>query len=98
VQPIAFALYAAQSAWFAMTDEIILGRGPAHALFVGFFSSLLVAMVTRATRGHSGRLLVLGPFAGFAFIVVQMVGRRNVPVAKSSRAQRLSICAARSTA
>jgi uncharacterized protein involved in response to NO len=71
--PIAFALYTVQSVIFAMTGALTLGRGPAHALFIGFFGSLLVAMVTRVTQGHSGRLLVLGRFAGFAFIVVQIV-------------------------
>lgn len=71
--PVAFALYAAQSVRYAMTGEFVLGRGPAHALFLGFFSSLLVAMVTRVTQGHSGRPLVLGRVAGFAFIVVQLV-------------------------
>ena len=70
--PIAFALYAAQSAWFAGTGEFALGRAPAHALFVGFFGSLLVAMVTRVTQGHSGRPLVLGKVAAFAFVVVQL--------------------------
>lgn len=71
--PAAFLLYTLQSVWFAMTGVFLLGRGPAHALFIGFFSSLLVAMVTRVTQGHSGRLLVLGGVAGFAFIVVQIV-------------------------
>lgn len=71
--PIAFALYTAQSLRYALTGEFVLGRGPAHALFIGFFSSLLVAMVTRVTQGHSGRPLVLGRVAGFAFIVVQLV-------------------------
>ena len=71
--PIAFALYAAQSAWFAGTGEFVLGRAPAHALFIGFFGSLLVAMVTRVTQGHSGRPLVLGHVAAFAFGVVQLV-------------------------
>jgi uncharacterized protein involved in response to NO len=70
--PIAFALYAVQSAWFAGTGEFALGRAPAHALFVGFFGSLLVAMVTRVTQGHSGRPLVLGKVAAFAFVVVQL--------------------------
>ena len=71
--PVAFALYAAQSAWYAISGEFILGRGPAHALFIGYFGSLLVAMVTRVTQGHSGRPLVLGRVAGFAFVVVQIV-------------------------
>jgi len=76
--PIAFALYAMQSVWYLTTGEFILGRGPAHALFIGFFGSLLVAMVTRVTQGHSGRPLVLGTTAGFAFVVVQAVAVTRV--------------------
>jgi uncharacterized protein involved in response to NO len=70
--PIAFALFTAQSAWFAATGEFILGRAPAHALFVGFFGSLLVAMVTRVTQGHSGRPLELGRVAAVAFVLLQL--------------------------
>lgn len=71
--PIAFALYVTQSAWYAATGDFVLGRGPAHALFIGFFGSLLVAMVTRVTQGHSGRPLVLGRVAAFAFVLVQAI-------------------------
>ncbi len=76
--PVAFVLYAAQSATYLATGDFILGRAPAHALFIGFFGSLLVAMVTRVTQGHSGRPLVLGNTAGFAFIVVQTVAAMRV--------------------
>jgi uncharacterized protein involved in response to NO len=71
--PIAFALYTWQSAWYAISGEFLLGRAPAHALFIGFFGSMLVAMVTRVTQGHSGRPLVLGKAAGFTFVAVQLV-------------------------
>ena len=71
--PIAMALFAAQSAWYAATGNFVLGRAPAHAMFIGFFGSLLVAMVTRVTHGHSGRPLALGRVAGFAFIAIQCV-------------------------
>jgi uncharacterized protein involved in response to NO len=71
--PVAFALYAAQSARFAFDGHYLLGRAPAHALFVGFFGSLLVAMVTRVTQGHSGRPLALGRVPAVAFIAVQGV-------------------------
>lgn len=71
--PIAFVLYAIQSIWFAATGEFVLGRAPAHALFIGCFGSLLVAMVTRVTQGHSGRPLVLGSVAAFAFGSIQLV-------------------------
>jgi uncharacterized protein involved in response to NO len=71
--PLAFGLYAAQSFGYWLNGAFILGRAPAHALFIGFFGSLLVAMVTRVTQGHSGRPLVLGRVAAFAFIVIQVV-------------------------
>lgn len=76
--PIAFALNSIQSVQFAISSEFILGRAPAHALFIGFFASLLVAMVTRVTQGHSGRPLVLGKVAAFAFIVIQAVAITRV--------------------
>jgi uncharacterized protein involved in response to NO len=76
--PIAFALYATQSVWYATTGTFELGRGPAHALFIGFFGSLLVAMVTRVTQGHSGRPLVLGRVAAFAFVLVQLIAITRV--------------------
>jgi uncharacterized protein involved in response to NO len=71
--PISFALYSLQSLWYAASGTFLLGRAPAHALFIGFFGSLLVAMVTRVTQGHSGRPLVLGRVAGFAFVAIQGV-------------------------
>jgi uncharacterized protein involved in response to NO len=70
--PIAAMLYGLQSLWLQNAGEFILGRAPAHALFIGFFGSLLVAMVTRVTQGHSGRPLQLGGVATFAFIVIQI--------------------------
>ena len=76
--PVAFALYTWQSAWFAISGDFVLGRAPAHALFVGFFGSLLVAMVTRVTQGHSGRPLVLGKVAATAFVIVQLTAITRV--------------------
>jgi uncharacterized protein involved in response to NO len=70
--PLAFGLFAFQSAWLSVTGEFILGRAPAHALYIGFFGSLLVAMVTRVTQGHSGRPLVLGGVAAAAFVLLQL--------------------------
>ena len=71
--PVALVLYLVQSAVYALQGDFILGRAPAHALFIGFFGSLLVAMVTRVTQGHSGRPLVFGGVATFAFVVIQLV-------------------------
>ncbi len=71
--PTAFALYAAQSLAYAATGMFWLGRAPAHALFIGFFASVLIAMVTRVTQGHSGRPLNMPAVAWFAFATVQLV-------------------------
>jgi len=71
--PVAFALYALQSAWFAATGTFVLGRAPAHALAIGYFGSMLVAMVTRVTQGHSGRVLEMGPIAWTCFLAMQVV-------------------------
>ena len=71
--PVALLLYALQSAVYLGGGGFTLGRGPAHALFVGFFGSLLVAMVTRVTQGHSGRPMAFGGAAVFAFVVIQVV-------------------------
>jgi len=76
--PVALALYSAQSLWFWLDGNFVLGRGPAHALFIGFFGSLLVAMVTRVTQGHSGRVLELGRVAAFAFVIIQLVAALRV--------------------
>lgn len=70
--PVTFALYGLQSAVYAASGAFTLGRAPAHALFVGFFGSLLVAMVTRVTQGHSGRPLVMPKVALYAFIAVNI--------------------------
>ena len=71
--PVAFALYSAQSIAYAATGMFWLGRAPAHALFIGFFASVLVAMVTRVTQGHSGRPLNMPAVAWFAFATIQLV-------------------------
>lgn len=76
--PVTFALYSTQSVLYALTGTFQLGRAPAHALFIGFFGSLLVAMVTRVTQGHSGRPLVMPPAAWFAFVAVQFVAALRV--------------------
>ena len=71
--PLAFALYATQSLLYLSTGEFLMGRGPGHALFIGFFGSLLVAMVTRVTQGHSGRPLAMPKVGWFAFGLLQLV-------------------------
>lgn len=76
--PVALALYLAQSLWLQFDGALILGKAPLHALTIGVFGSLLVAMVTRVSQGHSGRPLVLVPVALFAFVCIQLVALTRV--------------------
>ncbi|HQV03940.1 NnrS family protein [Novosphingobium sp.] len=48
------------------------GLAPTHALMIGFSGSLLVAMVTRVTQGHSGRPLEMFALGWLAFVAVQV--------------------------
>lgn len=54
---VALALYAAQNLAL-LAGFGLFGLAPLHALAIGFFSSMLLAMVTRVTLGHSGRGIV----------------------------------------
>jgi uncharacterized protein involved in response to NO len=40
-----------------VTGMDYLGRVPLHALGIGFFTGMVVAMASRVTLGHSGRAL-----------------------------------------
>ncbi len=71
--PVAFILFSAQSLILHADGTFVLGRAPVHALTVGFFGSMLVAMVTRVTQGHSGRLLQMGLVAWLTFALLQLV-------------------------
>lgn len=71
--PIAFALYTAQDAVLAFGGGHVLARAPLHALAVGYFGSMLVAMVTRVTMGHSGRPLQMGRIAWLCLLLLQFV-------------------------
>src|SRR5690606_24947147 len=49
----------------------LVGRAPLHALGMGFFGGMLMAMVTRVTLGHSGQPLALDVFGWRLFLVIQ---------------------------
>jgi uncharacterized protein involved in response to NO len=44
-----------------------------HALAIGYFGSMLVAMVTRVTQGHSGRPMQMGAVPWVCFALLQLV-------------------------
>jgi uncharacterized protein involved in response to NO len=71
--PVAFVLFAAQSFELRWSGQFMLGRAPVHALTIGFFASMLVAMVTRVTHGHAGRPLQMGAIPWLTFALLQAV-------------------------
>ncbi|THF65829.1 NnrS family protein [Pseudothauera nasutitermitis] len=50
-----------------------LGLAPLHALGIGFFGSILLAMVSRVTLGHSGRALEADQLTWALFLCLQAV-------------------------
>jgi uncharacterized protein involved in response to NO len=76
--PVAMALQAVRDAGFALTGQWLLGRAPVHALGIGFFGSMLVAMVTRVTMGHSGRPLAMNGATLACFLGVQLAAVARV--------------------
>ena len=71
--PVAFVLFAVQDLALAVSGEHVLGLAPLHALAIGFFGAMLVAMVTRVTHGHSGRPLQMHPVPWLCFVLLQTV-------------------------
>jgi len=70
---IALLLFAAQSLTLLMTGQLILAKAPLHALTIGYFTSMLLAMATRVTLGHSGRMLKADHLTWGIFIAFQAV-------------------------
>ena len=71
--PVAFVLYAVQSLCLFAGHAPVLGLAPLHVLTIGYFGSMLVAMVTRVTQGHSGRPLEMGAVPWVCFVLLQGV-------------------------
>jgi uncharacterized protein involved in response to NO len=70
-QAMAFALYALHSGLLA-AGHAGIGQAPLHALTIGFCSSLMLAMVTRVTCGHSGRTLAADTLTWRLFMLLQL--------------------------
>jgi uncharacterized protein involved in response to NO len=70
--PLALLLQTVRDGSFALTGEWWLGRAPTHALGMGFFGGMLIAMVTRVTMGHSGRPLQMDGLTLACFLALQL--------------------------
>jgi len=75
---ISLSLFSIQSLTLQLTGEFILGHSPLHALTIGFFASLLIAMASRVTLGHSGRMLILDKTSWALFIGLQLAAITRV--------------------
>jgi uncharacterized protein involved in response to NO len=72
--PVSLLLFAAQSVTLASTGRLFAARAPLHALTIGMFGTLMVAMVTRVSRGHSGRSLEMSrPVQALVWLVQVVV-------------------------
>lgn len=70
--PVALALSSAQSLALRFSGVYILGLAPLHALAIGLAASMVFAMVTRVSMGHSGRPLRMPGFAVVCFLILQL--------------------------
>jgi len=75
---IGLTLFSIQSVVLQISGEFILGQSPLHALTIGFFVSLLIAMASRVTMGHSGRMLILDRTSWALFIGIQLAAISRV--------------------
>lgn len=70
---LAFALYAWNQAVVLLdSPQASIGLAPLHALTMGFFGTVLLAMVTRVTAGHGGRTLAADHLTWVLFWVLQI--------------------------
>jgi uncharacterized protein involved in response to NO len=69
---IALVLAGVSHAVRAVTGEAVLPLAPLHALTMGCLGSLMLAMVTRVSCGHSGRPLVADGLAWSLFLGLQV--------------------------
>lgn len=70
---LGFALFAADGLLRGLVPGGGLGLAPLHALAIGFFATMLVAMAARVSLGHSGRKLEADGYTWALFWLVQGV-------------------------
>lgn len=67
---VALLLYAVQSLAL-LAGYPLLGKAPLHALTIGYFGGMVMAMITRVTLGHSGRMLVVEKVVWVMILIFQ---------------------------
>jgi uncharacterized protein involved in response to NO len=76
--PLGLLLQTIASLSFALSGDWLVGRAPLHALGMGFLGSLVLAMVTRVTLGHSGRPLAMDRVTVGLFLALQAAALARV--------------------
>lgn len=94
---IALLLYSVQSLAL-LAGDAILAKAPLHALTIGYFSSMVLGMISRVTLGHSGRPLVAdgltwGIYLAFQGVVVVRI-IADMPGMEFVARSHLYLCAA----
>lgn len=69
---IGMTLFSVQSLYVLINGELILGKAPLHAITIGFISSMLIAMASRVSLGHSGRPLILDNITWYLFLGISL--------------------------
>jgi len=69
---IGLSLSSIQSLILLFNGEYILNKAPLHAISIGFFTSLLVAMASRVSIAHSGRPLRIDTLTWCVFLGIQL--------------------------
>ncbi len=69
---IGMSLYALQSLALLITGSDPFGRAPLHALAIGFFAGMVVAMASRVMLGHSGRALAADTITWLALLGINV--------------------------
>lgn len=75
---LAFALYGLDSLAGLIGTGWNLGHAPLHTLGIGFFASMLLAMASRVSLGHSGRKLEADRLTWTLFWLVQLTALLRV--------------------
>ncbi|MGA9031588.1 MAG: NnrS family protein [Sulfuricaulis sp.] len=75
---LGMALYTAQSLVLLVTGVDYLGRAPLHALGIGFFTGMVVAMASRVTLGHSGRALEANDLTWYVLLGVNIAAMLRI--------------------
>ena len=72
---LGLGLYALHSLLLLLNHPAGLGLAPLHAISLGYFAAMMLAMATRVTRGHSGR-----PIDGYRLAWPLFLAFQSVPL------------------